>query len=144
MQFPVAPDSYVRGGGLWAIVDDGSGNGNNTVLTGDSGSRVGLPAASSTVLLFQSAPAWTDSQTSASIASTGITVATSIRVQSVAGGGAGIVWAVSPTTGGALQYYQLLLMPSADGLASSGTFLLSFVVNGTSTQVGGNERAADI
>lgn len=46
------------------------------------------------------------------------------------------MWAVSPTTGGALQYYQLLLMPSADGLASSGTFLLSFVVNGTSTQVG--------
>lgn len=134
VQSPAAPDAYVRGGGLWTIVDDGSGFGNNTVLTADAGSRTGTSA--STVLLFQSSPAWTASQTSASIASTGIAVAASINVQSAAGGGAGIVWAVSPTTGGALQYYQLLFTPTADGLATGGTFSLAYVINGTVTQVG--------
>ena len=136
MQFPTAPDAYTRGGGLWTIVDDGSGYNNNTVLAADSGDRTGLSASVSNVLLFQSAPAWTASQTSASITSFGITVTASIRVQSAAGGGAGIIWAVSPTTGGALQYYQLVLTPSADGLATSGSFVLSLVVNGTLTQVG--------
>lgn len=136
MQFPTAPDAYTRGGGLWTIVDDGSGYNNNTVLAADSGDRTGLSASSNTVLLFQSAPAWTASQTSASVASFGITVTASIRVQSAAGGGAGIVWAVSPTTGGALQFYQLILTPSVDGLATSGSFVLSLVVNETLTQVG--------
>lgn len=136
VQFPSAPDAYVRGpGGLWALVDDDSGFSNNTVLSADSGDRAGLPAETSTVLLFQSAPAWTASQTSATIAASGVTISASVLVQSVAGGGAGLVWAVSPTTGGALQYYELLLSPTADGLATSGTFFLAYVVNNSVTQV---------
>jgi hypothetical protein len=95
VQAPAAPDDYVRRGGLWALVDDNSGFNNNTVLMGDSGDRAGLPASVSTVLLFQSTPSWTASQTSATVADTGITVTASIRVDSAAGGGAGVVWAVS-------------------------------------------------
>lgn len=144
VQFPVAPDAYTRGGGLWSVDDDGSGYNNNTVLAGDSGDRVGLDASTSTVLLFQSAPAWTASQASASVAAFGITFAASVRVQSAAGGGAGIVWAVSPTTGGALQYYQLVLTPTSDGLNTGGSFVLSLVVNETITQVGGGKRTTHL
>lgn len=136
VQSPAAPDAYVRGGSLWLLVDDGSGLGNNTVLSADSGDRANLPAAISTVLLFQSSPAWTSSQTSASVSASGITVTCLIRIQS-AGTGAGLVWAASPTTGGALQYYQLLFTPTSDGLGSGATFRLAYVVNNTVTQVGG-------
>lgn len=136
VQYPIAPDAYVRGpGGLWSIVDDGSGYSNNTVLSADAGDRIGLSASTSNILLFQSAPAWTATQASASVAAFGITFAVSLRIQSAAAGGAGLVWAVSPTTGGALQYYQLVLSPSSDGLATGGSFVLSLVVDGTTTQV---------
>jgi hypothetical protein len=135
VQSPAAPDAYVRGGGLWSIVDDGSGFSNNTVLQGDAGDRAGRPASSSTVLLYQSSPAWVATQTSATVAATGVTITASVRITSAAAGGAGIVWAASPTTGGALQYYQLILSPTSDGLASGGTFSLAYVVNGTVTQM---------
>lgn len=135
-QFPIAPDAYVRGsGGLWILADDGSGFFNNTVLSADSGDRAGLPASQSSVLLFQSSPAWTSSQTPASIASFGVTISASVRVQSSAGGGVGVVWAVSPMTGGAIQYYEFLLSPTADGLSTNGSYLLAYVVNGSVTQV---------
>ena len=135
MQSPIAPDAYVRGGGLWRLQDIGDGFGNNSVLAADSGERAGLPTQVPTLLLFQSNPSWVFTQTSAMLSATGITISASVRVLSPAAGGAGIIWAVSPTNGTSLQYYSLLLNPTYDGLASGGTFQLSCVVNNVSNQV---------
>ena len=135
VQSPVAPDGYVRGGGLWRL-QDSDGFGNNSVLAADSGDRAGLPSSVSTLLLFQSNPTWVSTQFPAMLSATGVTVSASVRVLSAAAGGAGIVWAVTPTTGTAVQYYRLVLIPTADGLDTGGTFQLAYVVNGVVTEVG--------